>query len=118
LQHRPGPSLGCEECSRAASGDDSKATKHSSVPVPPPMPPYALRRSGDVKLEVSERAELRGDDAGERVCVLGVERVQVVGQRGLVVLGACRWPFLKRCERLCEGWLDTNEEVENLFLAI
>jgi hypothetical protein len=32
---------------------------------------HALRLSGDVKLEVGERAELRGDVAGECVCVLG-----------------------------------------------
>ena len=35
-----------------------------------PRQMHPLRRSGDVKLEVDERAELRGDDAGERAVYL------------------------------------------------
>ena len=91
------PTLGDEECAGAVGGDDAKTAERvgdepdKAAGAASGM--HALRGSGDVGLEVGERAELRGDDASERVRALGVERL--VGQRGLVALGGGRRGFLK-----------------------
>ena len=67
---------------------------------------YALRRGGNVGLQICERAELRCNDGTESLCAPGVE--SLVGQRSFVVLRGGYWGFLERslcvnCDRR-GGW--------------